>query len=273
MLATLALVGVVACSDKQASTSPFAPTTGGASSRTGTVASAQDALDAVVRATDAATDEVRQFEPPLPAPTPSPTPTPTGMVIQGRAVALNREYGVASSSVRVRALTEAGVQCASVSSAPDGAFSLDVPPTCTRQGQPIVLTVNMHATCISVGFRPGGVATRTLLGRPTGFCGMVVTGRAGYVAGIPNPGSPKRFTGVFVGAWRLGFASAGGGVGCFQTLAAADGVFILHIPESCFQRQEAVYLTAGGLPTCVTLPYGRATIRRDVTLFGRRSCN
>jgi hypothetical protein len=276
-IAALAMVGVMACSDEQASRNRFAPTTVGASSRTGTVASAQDALDAIVQATDAATDAVREYEPPavapIPAPTPSPTPNPAGMVIQGKAVALNRDYEVASTSVRVRALTQAGILCASVASAPDGTFSLDVPSTCTRQGQPLVLTVNMHATCISVGFRPGGVATRTLLGRPTGFCGMVVTGRAGYLAGIPNPSSPKRFTGVFVGAWRFGFASAGGGVGCSQTLAAADGAFILRIPEACLQRQESVYLTAGGLPTCVTLPYGRATIRRDVTLFGRRSCN
>ena len=66
ILATLAFAGAMACSDEQASTNPFAPTMGGASSRTGTAASAQDALDAIVRATDAATSAVRQYEPPPP---------------------------------------------------------------------------------------------------------------------------------------------------------------------------------------------------------------
>lgn len=60
ILATLALVVVMACSDERASTTPFAPTTGGASNRTGTAASASDALDAIVRATDAAAGVVRQ---------------------------------------------------------------------------------------------------------------------------------------------------------------------------------------------------------------------
>ena len=273
----IAIVGLAAlssslmgCVDEQAS-NPLAPTSAGQAHRTAASASLPDTLDAIARATDAGTEAVRQYE--KPAPTPTPTPTPTGMVIEGTAVTLNGNYEVARTSVRVRAFTETGVLCASVNSASDGAFSLDVPPTCTRQGQPVVLTVNTLATCISVGFRAGSVATRTLLGRPTGFCGMVIKGRAGYVAGIPNPNSPKMFRSVFVGAWRDGFASAGGGVGCVQTLGATNGAFILQIPELCFQQQEPVYLTAGGFPTCVTMPFRRAAIRRDVSLFGRRSCN
>lgn len=75
ILATLAFVGVIGCSDEQASTNPFAPTTGGASSRTGTAASTSDALDAIERAIDAATDAVRQ------RPTPPPTPTTTSVSV------------------------------------------------------------------------------------------------------------------------------------------------------------------------------------------------
>lgn len=193
------------------------------------------------------------------------------MAIQGTAAVLNRNYEATRTDVRVRASAQNGTVCASVKSAPDGTFFLEVPPSC--QGQPIVLTVNNHTTCIRVGFRSGEVVTQTLLGRPTGFCGMVTKGRAGYVDDVLFPGSPKGFRSVFVGAWRGGFPGSGGTFGCGQTLGAADGTFTLEVPARCFEQREPVYLTAGGLCTRVTLPFGRAAIRRDVTLFGRWSCN
>lgn len=54
ILATLALVSVMACSEKQASTNPFAPTPGGEASRTTTAASLPDTLTSMERARDAA---------------------------------------------------------------------------------------------------------------------------------------------------------------------------------------------------------------------------
>ena len=196
------------------------------------------------------------------------------MVIRGTAATLDRKYEIARTSVRVSASAQTGPPCASADSASDGAFSVEVPSSCADEGQPIMLRVNNQVTCISVAYRAGRTVMRTLFGRPTGFCGMVLKGRAGYLADTLGPGSPKQFTGVFVGAWRGGYAGSGGGIGCVQTLGTADGSYLLQVPESCFSQLERVYLTAGGLPTCVTVPFRRVTVRRDVTLFGRRSaCN
>jgi hypothetical protein len=104
----------------------------------------------------------------------------------------------------------------------------------------------------------------TLTPPPADPLGMVVYGRAGYVAGIPNPNSPQEFSKVFVGAWRQTWR----GDICEQTLGATDGSFVLTIPAGCFQEGESVYLTAGGLATCVTVPFHVGT-RVSVELLGR----
>jgi hypothetical protein len=91
---------------------------------------------------------------------------------------------------------------------------------------------------------------------------MIVTGRAGYVAGVLGPSMPQQFLSVYVGAWRET------GEFCTQTLGADDGSFSLEIPPTCFGEGELVRLTAGGLNTCVTVPFGSGG-RASVELLGR----
>ena len=102
---------------------------------------------------------------------------------------------------------------------------------------------------------------------PTSAPPMVIAGRAGYVAGVLAPGSPQGFTSVFVGAWRGGWGSPG--QFCVEVLGPQDGSFTLEVPASCFREGEAVYLTAGGLATCVTRPF-RSGERVDLEILGRR---
>ncbi len=93
---------------------------------------------------------------------------------------------------------------------------------------------------------------------------MTITGCAGYLEGIPNRSDLQHFRSVFVGAWRF----APRGQFCEQTLSAEDGSFNLTVPR-CFGENETVHLTAGGLDTCVSIPYREGTVAR-VDLFGRR---
>ena len=93
---------------------------------------------------------------------------------------------------------------------------------------------------------------------------MTLTGCAGYVEGIPNRSELQHFRSVFVGAWRFRVR----GEFCEQTLSEGDGSFQLVIPR-CFAEGEMVFLTAGGLETCVRVPYRAGSVAR-VELFGRQ---
>lgn len=93
---------------------------------------------------------------------------------------------------------------------------------------------------------------------------MLIDGRAGYTVSVDSAEDP--FGSVFVGAW----GSAPRGRFCVQTLSASDGRFRLRIPRDCFRVHELVHLTAGGLTTCVAVPFEPGT-RQRVQLVGRRS--
>lgn len=93
---------------------------------------------------------------------------------------------------------------------------------------------------------------------------MTVSGRAGYLPGTVA-GVDRQFLSTYVGAW-------GGGPRvrfCTQVLGGSDGRFDLLIPASCFAEGETVYLTSGGLDTCVSAPFHGGT-RLEVELLGRR---
>lgn len=96
---------------------------------------------------------------------------------------------------------------------------------------------------------------------------MTITGCAGYEDDLPSLGELRHFGEVFVGAWRSG----AGDDFCEQTLSSSDGSFSLVVPR-CFPEGASVFLTAGGLDTCITVPYRAGTDAR-VDLLGRReSC-
>lgn len=96
---------------------------------------------------------------------------------------------------------------------------------------------------------------------------MTITGCAGYEDDLPNPGDLRHFGEVFVGAWRI----RARGDFCAETLSSTDGSFSLVVPR-CFAENSPVFLTAGGLETCVTIPY-RAGSHAWVDILGRReSC-
>ena len=93
---------------------------------------------------------------------------------------------------------------------------------------------------------------------------MTITGCAGYEDDLPSLGELRHFGEVFVGAWRV----RAGGDFCEQTLSSTDGSFSLVVPR-CFPENAPVFLTAGGLETCVTIPYQAGSHVR-VELLGRR---
>jgi hypothetical protein len=96
---------------------------------------------------------------------------------------------------------------------------------------------------------------------PRGGPPMTVTGRAGYVAGVIGP---EGFRSVWVGAWSRGPR----GTFCGQVLSAADGSYELLVSAYCFVEGENVYLTAGGLDTCVHRPFHSGG-RVEADLYGR----
>jgi hypothetical protein len=114
---------------------------------------------------------------------------------------------------------------------------------------------------VSVPFVSGGRADVHILGRRDSFCGMVLKGRAG----LTGTGRYDGFHSTFVGAWGTPTNDAF----CSQTLAAEDGSFALKVLQSCFTEGAPVYLTSGGVKTCVSVPYQAAAIRRDLVLLGR----
>ena len=89
---------------------------------------------------------------------------------------------------------------------------------------------------------------------------MSIAGKAGYLSG-----GQEQFSAAIVGAWR----GAWRGEFCTETLAGADGVFMLDVPSRCFTDGEVVYLTSGGFTTCVALPFAPGG-RVDVVLLGER---
>lgn len=96
---------------------------------------------------------------------------------------------------------------------------------------------------------------------------MVITGFAGYVAGVLSQDSPQEYREVFVGAWRNGWLRPNH-VFCVQTLSAGDGSFQLKVPYTCFKEGESVYLTSGGLNTCVSIKF-QSNAQISVNLLGR----
>jgi hypothetical protein len=97
---------------------------------------------------------------------------------------------------------------------------------------------------------------------------MTLVGCAGYAGGTVGPGTVQQFSSVYVGAWRGSFR---GGPFCGQTLGERDGFFVLDVSDRCLAEGEPVYLTAGGLPTCTTVPFQAGSLVH-VTLIGRSSC-
>lgn len=96
---------------------------------------------------------------------------------------------------------------------------------------------------------------------------MTVTGCSGYDFDGSPLGDVRLFTSTFVGAWRF---RARGSL-CRQVLSESDGSFVFEIPHSCYAVDEPVYLTSGGLETCVTPPF-RPGRRLHALLLGRSSC-
>lgn len=92
---------------------------------------------------------------------------------------------------------------------------------------------------------------------------MTITGCAGYVGGVTAVRTAA-FQRTFVGAW-------GGGPGrspCGQALSEEDGSFVLQIAPRCVADGDPLYLTAGGLETCRTVPFERGGAAH-LTLLGR----
>jgi hypothetical protein len=87
-------------------------------------------------------------------------------------------------------------------------------------------------------------------------------GCAGYTAGVLQPDAA--FLRTFVGAW----SDPGLTRFCGQVESAADGSFVMPVSSRCIGEGQPVYLTAGGLATCVTPAFARGTTSH-VTLLGR----
>jgi hypothetical protein len=100
--------------------------------------------------------------------------------------------------------------------------------------------------------------------RPTSSRGMMVSGCAGYADFGPN--RLQTFAPAIVGAWQNRFAG-------FRTQVdtRTDGRFDLEVPDRCFRVGEPVYLTAGGMGTCFTLPFAIGSTAH-VVLIGTRGC-
>ena len=96
---------------------------------------------------------------------------------------------------------------------------------------------------------------------------MTITGCAGYVEGTLATFRPHQgFLSVYVGAWQQ--AEPDRSDFCGQTLGRDDGSFELLVPRRCFDPAAPVYLTAGGLQTCKSIPFQGDTVQY-VVLFGR----
>jgi hypothetical protein len=92
---------------------------------------------------------------------------------------------------------------------------------------------------------------------------MALTGCAGYRDGVRVGSGLQHFQSVFVGAWSKTWR----GDGCDQTLSADDGFFTFFVPRRCFRQGQPLYLTSGGLDTCVSTPYASGQ-HAHVTLLG-----
>ena len=90
------------------------------------------------------------------------------------------------------------------------------------------------------------------------------SGGMGTVYEATDSSLERRVAVKLVGAWRFRVR----GEFCAQTLSEGDGSFQLVIPR-CFAEEEMVFLTAGGLETCVRVPYRAGSVAR-VELFGRQ---
>jgi hypothetical protein len=93
---------------------------------------------------------------------------------------------------------------------------------------------------------------------------MIVSGCAGYDDFGPN--RLQTFAPAIVGAWQNRFAGF-----CTQTDTRTDGRFDLEVPDRCYRVGEPVYLTAGGMGTCFTLPFAVGSTAH-VVLIGTRAC-
>ena len=100
--------------------------------------------------------------------------------------------------------------------------------------------------------------------RPVSSRSMTVAGCAGYAAFGPN--ATQTFAPAIVGAWTNRF----GGF-CTQTTTRTDGRFDFEVPQRCYSEGETVYLTAGGMGTCFTIPFAAGSTSHAV-LIGRREC-
>lgn len=200
-------------------------------------------------------------------PTGPTAPARGPLVVTGNASILDRQFNqkTAPTVVAVLAGSWDGTFCAQTTSASDGSYSISIPSSCFLDGQPVYFTAGGFNTCLSVPFAATGHARAILIGRMSNTCGMVAEGHAGYLAGTIGRGTPKGFLSTFVGAWGQTWR----GRYCTQTLGGEDGSFAFEIPETCFQEAETVFLTSGGLDTCVTIPYARATITTGLVLYGR----
>ena len=100
--------------------------------------------------------------------------------------------------------------------------------------------------------------------RPVSSRSMMVAGCAGYAAFGSN--ATQTFAPAIVGAWTNRHAGF-----CTQTDTRADGRFDFEVPQRCYREGEPVYLTAGGMGTCFTIPFASGTTSHAV-LIGKREC-
>jgi hypothetical protein len=100
---------------------------------------------------------------------------------------------------------------------------------------------------------------------PVSSRSMTVLGCAGYASGF-GPNGVQSFAPAIVGAWRDRFSGF-----CTQTDTRSDGRFDFEVPQRCYREGEPVYLTAGGMGTCLTLPF-TAGSTSYVVLIGKREC-
>jgi hypothetical protein len=114
---------------------------------------------------------------------------------------------------------------------------------------------------------PASVQVQTVpVPSPVSTRDMTLTGCAGYVGGVTSA-AVATFERVYVGAW-------GGGPRqslCGQTLSEDDGSFVLEIAPRCVADGGPLYLTAGGLDTCRTVPFERGGAAH-LTVLGRPRC-
>jgi hypothetical protein len=189
-------------------------------------------------------------------------------MISGNASILDSHFDERVGPTTVTALSGSwnGTGCAAAQTAGDGSFVLSVPAACFQDGQLVYLTVAGFTSCTTLPFASAGHVAVVLVGRARGTCGMVAKGKAGYLHGTLGHGTPRQFLSTFVGAW----GGTWDGRFCNQTLGNADGSFAFEITESCFPVDgDSVYLTSGGLSTCVSIPYHHATVVPGLVLYGR----